>query len=111
MQNANPCKRAGWPFYILPAATMATSVGDVETALRAGLTDVVHVQVDDTSGGCGASFMVIVVAKQFEGVPLLQRQRLVHAALGADLMKGIHALEIKAWTNAQWEANKAKAGS
>lgn len=57
----------------------------------------------DTSGGCGASFAIEIVSEQFEGKRLLERHRLVNAAL-VEEMKEIHALSIKkAVTSAQWK--------
>ncbi|KAG5254233.1 transcription regulator [Salix suchowensis] len=57
----------------------------------------------DTSGGCGASFAIEIVSEQFEGKRLLERHRLVNAALEEE-MKEIHALSIKkAVTPAQWK--------
>jgi stress-induced morphogen len=38
--------------------------------------------------GCGNSFEVAVVSKQFQGKPVLARHRLVHAAL-AGVMAGL----------------------
>ncbi|KAL9229666.1 hypothetical protein vseg_005109 [Gypsophila vaccaria] len=61
-----------------------------------------HLEVIDTSGGCGASFAVEIVSKQFEGKRLLDRHRMVNAALEKE-MKEIHALSIKkALTPEQW---------
>lgn len=88
---------------------MSLSAVDVEAALRGTFADVMHINVEDTSGGCGASFRVLCVTPSFAGVGLLARQRQIHAALGPEKMKQIHALEIKAWTPEQWEADKAKA--
>ncbi|MCO5603474.1 hypothetical protein L7F22_057624 [Adiantum nelumboides] len=53
-----------------------------------------YLNVVDTSGGCGASFLVEVVSSAFEGKRLLERNRLVFAAL-AEEMKQIHALSLK----------------
>ncbi|OVA10942.1 BolA protein [Macleaya cordata] len=65
-----------------------------------------HLEVIDTSGGCGASFVVEIVSEQFEGKRLLERHRMVNSAL-ADEMKEIHALSIKkALTPAQWDQQK-----
>jgi len=44
--------------------------------------------------GCGTSFEVRVVSAAFAGKRLLERHKLVNAAL-ADLMPDIHALSIK----------------
>ncbi|KAK4759010.1 hypothetical protein SAY87_020311 [Trapa incisa] len=61
-----------------------------------------HLEVIDTSGGCGASFVVEIVSPQFEGKRLLERHRMVNAALENE-MKQIHALSIrKALTPEQW---------
>jgi len=65
-----------------------------------------HVIVTDVSGGCGAKFEIVVVSKEFEGLPLLERHRKVNQALG-NLMKQIHAITIKAWTPVQYEERKA----
>ncbi|MCO5601538.1 hypothetical protein L7F22_055661 [Adiantum nelumboides] len=63
--------------------------------------------VVDTSGGCGASFLVEVVSSAFEGTRLLERHRLVNAAL-AEEMKQIHALSLKkALTPQQWQEEHA----
>ena len=48
----------------------------------------------DPGRGCGESFEVSVVSKQFAGKPALARHRLVHGAL-AGAMADIHALSIK----------------
>ncbi|XP_029127325.1 protein BOLA2 isoform X1 [Cajanus cajan] len=60
-------------------------------------------EVNDTSGGCGASFVVEIVSEQFEGKRLLERHRMVNAALEEE-MKEIHALSIKkTLTPDQWK--------
>ncbi|BBH05525.1 BolA-like family protein [Prunus dulcis] len=60
-------------------------------------------EVIDTSGGCGASFTIEVVSEKFEGKRLLERHRVVNAALEEE-MKQIHALSIKkALTPEQWK--------
>lgn len=62
-----------------------------------------HLEVIDTSGGCGASFAIEIVSEQFEGKRLLERHRLVNAAVEEE-MKQIHALSItKAQTPDQWK--------
>jgi len=49
--------------------------------------------VEDTSGGCGASFVVSVVSPKFEGMKLLARHRAINAALKEEISQ-IHALQI-----------------
>ena len=68
--------------------------------------------VDVTGGGaCGAKFELVLVSQRVEGVGALDRQRLVHAALGAPLMGRIHALSMKVQTPTQAEAARAKAAA
>lgn len=61
-----------------------------------------HVSVEDLSDGCGAKFSVVVVSPKFSGKPLLQRHRLVNAALQEEL-KEIHAFSMKTLTPEQWQ--------
>uniref|UniRef100_A0A7S2TV98 BolA-like protein n=1 Tax=Lotharella oceanica TaxID=641309 RepID=A0A7S2TV98_9EUKA len=63
--------------------------------------------VVDTSGGCGAMFELYLVTKEFEGVALLERHRMIQNTLKEEL-KEIHALSMKTWTPAQWEKKKHK---
>ncbi len=49
---------------------------DIENKLKEKLA-ASHLEVIDTSGGCGASFNVMVVSPQFEGKNLLARHRMV----------------------------------
>ncbi|CAL9229764.1 unnamed protein product [Arabidopsis halleri] len=74
----------------------------VEASLTSKLKPI-HLEVIDISGGCGASYEVEVVSEQFEGKRLLERHRMVNAALEEE-MKEIHALSIKkAQTPQQWK--------
>ncbi|KFM77666.1 BolA-like protein 2, partial [Stegodyphus mimosarum] len=52
--------------------------------------DTSFISVEDLSDGCGAKFNAIIVTKKFEGVPLLQRHRMVNEVLKEE-MKNIHA--------------------
>ncbi|XP_065092299.1 bolA-like protein 2 [Ochlerotatus camptorhynchus] len=62
-----------------------------------------HVEVTDESDGCGGKFNAVIVSSQFQGKPLLQRHRLVNAALAEEL-KTIHAFSQKTYTPEQWAA-------
>lgn len=66
-----------------------------------------RVAVTDNSGGCGASFAIEVVSPAFEGVRALERHRMLHAVIGADMVD-IHALQLKCLTPAQDAARRAK---
>ncbi|KAK3271193.1 hypothetical protein CYMTET_20440 [Cymbomonas tetramitiformis] len=73
---------------------MAYSKDDIEKILRERL-EATNVTVEDTSGGCGSSFdVVLLVSSAFEGKKPLEKHRLVNNAL-AEEMKTIHALSIK----------------
>ncbi|XP_074295546.1 protein BOLA2 [Silene latifolia] len=81
---------------------MGVTKETVEATLTSKLSPT-HLKVVDTSGGCGASFVVEIVSKEFEGKRLLDRHRMVNAALEKE-MQEIHALSIKkALTPEQWE--------
>ena len=81
---------------------MGVTKEQVELSLKAKLNPS-HLEVVDISGGCGASFVVEIVSEQFEGKRLLERHRMVNAALEEE-MKQIHALSIKkAVTPDQWK--------
>lgn len=55
--------------------------------------------------GEGCNFNAIVISDQFEGKSLLQQQRMVYATLGDLITNGtVHALSIKSYTTAQWQA-------
>jgi len=52
-------------------------------------------------------YMKVVVSESFEGKTLLERQRAVNESLKS-LMPSIHAVTMKTWTPAQYEAKKAQ---
>lgn len=72
----------------------------IRDLIAAGL-DTVHLSVS----GDGRHFEAVVVSHAFEGVPMLKQHRLVYAALGDRFdTEAVHALSIKTFTPAQWEA-------
>lgn len=80
--------------------------GFTEEYLKQKLTEkleATHVEVTDESDGCGGKFSAVIVSSQFQGKPLLQRHRLVNAALAEEL-KTIHAFSQKTYTPEQWAA-------
>ncbi|KAJ7945283.1 BolA protein [Quillaja saponaria] len=81
---------------------MGVTKEQVESLLKSKLNPS-HIEVIDTSGGCGASFAIEIVSDQFEGKRLLERHRMVNAALEVE-MKDIHALSVKkAATPNEWK--------
>jgi len=65
------------------------------------------VKATDESDGCGAKFSVLVVSPRFAAMPLVERQRAVHAAI-AEEMPRIHALTLRCRTPEQYERDTAK---
>ncbi|KAL4223492.1 BolA IbaG [Mactra antiquata] len=61
-----------------------------------------HLDIVDTSDGCGAKFQALIVSPKFDGKPLLQRHRMVNTAIETE-MKEIHAFQMKTLTPEQWE--------
>jgi len=52
-------------------------------------------------GGAG-HFRAVIVSARFEGRSAVERQRLVYAALAAEMGREIHALSMQTLTPAQW---------
>ncbi|XP_069796689.1 bolA-like protein 1 [Narcine bancroftii] len=86
----------------------------VETILRAKLQSDLspsHLEVVNESHrhavplGSETHFKVVVVSQRFEGLPLLQRHRLVNKAVQEELATTVHALSIVAKTPQQWAAD------
>ncbi|MFO1430868.1 MAG: BolA family protein [Candidatus Competibacteraceae bacterium] len=91
---------------------MTARVSLIEERLRRAL-EPQALQINDDSaahvGHAGAReggghFTVMIVSRQFTGKALLQRHRLVYAALQDLMPTQIHALSIKAYTPEEFEA-------
>lgn len=63
-----------------------------------------HVAMANVAQAEGTHLQIAVVSRQFEGLNLLDRHRLVHAALKEAFAQGLHALELKTYTPQEWEA-------
>jgi BolA family transcriptional regulator, general stress-responsive regulator len=85
---------------------------EIERKLREKLAPVVLEVVNESSmhsvpKGSETHFKVTVVSLAFEGIPLVERHRLIYAALGEEMKRGLHALSITSRTPAEWERNGA----
>ncbi|XP_052801327.1 bolA-like protein 2 [Mya arenaria] len=80
---------------------MPISAKELEEKLKNEI-QATHLEIVDTSDGCGAKFQALIVSPQFEGKPLIQRHRLVHSTLEEEL-KDIHAFSMKTLTPEQWQ--------
>ncbi|MFT7234579.1 MAG: BolA protein [Methylophagaceae bacterium] len=81
-----------------------TTIDQLETALA--ILNPSHLAIKDDSalhvghaGNTGGGhYTVIIVSKQFDGLSLLKRHRLVYEAAGTLMKQDIHALSIQART-------------
>lgn len=69
----------------------------------------IHIDIQDISGGCGASFAAVIVSDEFKGKSALQRHRLVNGLLKEEI-KAIHAWTPRCLTGEQWEKEKEREG-
>ncbi|KAJ3597496.1 hypothetical protein NHX12_001019 [Muraenolepis orangiensis] len=92
----------------------------VETAIRTKLTAALgpeHLEVHNESHmhavppGSESHFRVLVVSPRFDGLPLIQRHRLVNEVLRQELSGCVHALAIQAKTPTQWGGDRSVAKS
>ena len=92
------------------------ALGPIATDILAKVTAAfspVHVELENesqkhASGGAESHFKIFVVSAMFEGVPLLQRHRLVNDAIrGGASNLPCHALSISAKTPSQWSGGAA----
>ncbi len=71
---------------------MAVTATQIAGLIRAALPDA-QVSVDDTTGG-GDHYAAVVVSTAFNGKTLIDRHRMVYAALGELMRAQIHALAL-----------------
>ncbi|GLI65420.1 hypothetical protein VaNZ11_008986 [Volvox africanus] len=76
--------------------TVATSDAEKAIAkkLKTGLNGAKRVEVQDTSGGCGAMYRISIVAEDFKGQSIVKQHQLVHRLLADDL-KQWHGLTLE----------------
>lgn len=86
----------------------------IEAKLRERL-EAVHVEVVDESqlhvGHAAATsgaghFRAVVVSPRFEGLSLIEAQRLVYQSLGEEMGVEIHALSVRTFKPTEWEAKR-----
>ncbi|XP_059346340.1 bolA-like protein 1 [Ammospiza nelsoni] len=102
------------PLLAAAAAAMGGPGGPLARTIRAKLTAALqptHLEVRDDSPrhggppGAETHFGVLVVSALFAGLSPLQRHRLVHEALRAELAGPLHALQVTARTPEQWQSD------
>ena len=86
----------------------------IETKLAEGFS-LAHLEVQNESNnhnvpaGSESHFKVVLVADEFEGVPLIQRHRRVNEVLASELANDIHALAIHTYTREEWQKKHGQA--
>lgn len=75
----------------------------VEETLRAGVADVVHLELRDLTG-TKDHYEALIVAGAFSGLARVKRHQLVYAALGELMLGPVHALTMQTLTPEEWEA-------
>ncbi|SFU89826.1 BolA family protein [Halomonas korlensis] len=73
---------------------------DVKTLLESRIDGCeFHIQ------GEGCNFQVVAISELFEGLSAVKRQQMIYGALADEIASGaLHAISIKAYTPAQWQA-------
>jgi len=74
---------------------------DVKNLIESGLPE-----AHATVAGDGDHFEATVVCPAFEGKKLLEQHRMVYATLGERMHNEIHALSMRTFTPAEWEASR-----
>jgi len=69
----------------------------MEERLKKAFESVTVCDVTDVSGGCGSFFKVKIVSPKFEGMSLVQRNRLVYSALQEEIGE-MHGLNVECKT-------------
>jgi len=76
---------------------------EVKRIIEAGIEDCEAIVTAD-----GSKYTAIVISDAFEGKTMVAEQRMVYALLNDHIQSGaIHALTIKAYTNAEWAAQNS----
>ncbi|BGP30463.1 hypothetical protein JCM10296v2_002218 [Rhodotorula toruloides] len=81
---------------------MPVDSASLEAKIRECWPDATHVQVFDVSGGCGASYEVIIVSPSFAGKTTLKKHREVNDKLKDEIAQ-LHAFTQKTFTPEQFE--------
>ena len=82
------------------------TVGELMAKIQESELQPTHLEIVDTSDGCGSKFEAIIVSPAFDGIGLLDRQKAVNEIIKEE-MESIHAFSMKTWTPAQHEKKKA----
>ncbi|KAH9916276.1 bola-like protein [Epithele typhae] len=85
---------------------MPISAADLEASIRSALP-IIHLEIEDTSSGCGENYSIFVVSEAFEGKNTLARHRFINEVLKSQIAQ-MHAFSQKTLTPTQYRAHLAK---
>jgi len=71
---------------------------EIDKLLRSSPLKPTHIDVKDTSGGCGAFFEIFVESSEFNGKTLIQQHQMVNEVLKNELRQ-IHGVTLKTKAN------------
>lgn len=86
---------------------MPIAIEELETAIRGAIPVITHLDIQDTSNGCGANYAIVVASEKFEGMRTLARHRFINEVL-KDQIAMMHAFSQKTFTPQQYEEYTAK---
>ena len=88
----------------------SASPSSIESAIRHKLSTelaATHIELEDTSGGCGTFFRLFVVSPKFSGLARVQQHRLINAAIRTELT-ALHGLTLQTLSADEWRNKTAK---
>lgn len=85
--------------------SQSPSYTSIHSKLTAALTPS-FLHLEDTSGGCGTFYRLVIASPSFEGLSLVKQHRLVKEAIKQDIA-GIHGLTIHTLTQQQLKEREA----
>ena len=76
---------------------------EVQHLIKSGIPDATII-----ANGEGCNFSVVVVSDQFDGLSLVQKQKMVLSTVKEQLATGaLHAMDVKAFTPKEWEVQQS----
>ena len=78
----------------------------VKILIENGIPDA-RIEVVDTTGSKD-HFSAVVISSSFEGLSLIEQHQKVYSAIGDHMTKEIHALQLKTFSQQEWEENNSK---
>lgn len=93
-------------FSLLPSCSaMPIDISTLQKAIKRAIP-VTHLEIEDTSNGCGENYSVLIVSEAFVGKTTLARHRLVNELL-KDQIAQMHAFSQKTFTPDQYSEQSA----